>query len=241
MATTMARRLLLERAHLRLVRIAATIFRGDFPALHDRHELESVVSEAWLRLDSSLDAVSAEHGRAILRTRRRQDQAGLARYGQTAAASRPWSALSLRGEEGLDAPGDFQLRRYDPRPRTIGSDGEFHQEVASLAEDERQVVELLYYGGLTQAEIARVMGLHPRKVCRLWFSATQRLAEWADAFRELRSSPRAQRDGPHSSRARDTYGSPQTRPRGNVRTCRPRRSRSLLQPIQAMSPSIGRT
>ena len=52
-----ARRLLLERAHNRVVRIAATIFRADFAALHERHELESVVSETWLRLESSLRAV----------------------------------------------------------------------------------------------------------------------------------------------------------------------------------------
>ena len=37
--------------------------------------------------------------------------------------------------------------------------------------------ELHYYLGLPQAEVARVLGLHPRKVSYLWVAATQRLAD----------------------------------------------------------------
>ncbi len=180
-----ARRLLLERAHQRLVRIAATIFRADFPALHHRHELESVVSEAWLRLDSSLEAVQPRtvdefFGLVIVKIRqvlldmaRRQQRAD--RAGRFPAAER----------DGCDGVVSFEPGDTTHEPGRLALLAEFHQQVASLLGDERRVFELLYYGGLTQAEIARVIGLHPRKVCRLWFSATQQLAEWADTIREL--------------------------------------------------------
>jgi DNA-directed RNA polymerase specialized sigma24 family protein len=49
--------------------------------------------------------------------------------------------------------------------------------VATLPADERAVFELHYYLGLPQAEIARLQGLHPRKVSYLWVSATERLAD----------------------------------------------------------------
>jgi RNA polymerase sigma factor (sigma-70 family) len=181
-----ARRLLLERAHQRLVRIAATIFRADFPALHQRHELESVVSEAWLRLDSSLEAVqphTVDEFFGLVIVKIRQVLLDMARRQQRADRGGRFPAPE---RDGRDARGTFEPGDTTHEPGRLALLAEFHQKVTSLLGDERRVFELLYYGGLTQAEIARVIGLHPRKVCRLWFSATQHLAEWADTFRELR-------------------------------------------------------
>ncbi len=180
-----AGRLLLERAHQRLVRIAATIFRADFPALHQRHELESVVSETWLRLDSSLEAarprtVDEFFGLVIVKVRR--VLLDMARRQQRADRGRRYPAIEGAGP---DAPGGCEPDDTSHEPGRLALLAEFHEQVAGLAGEERRVFELLYYGGLTQAEAARATGLHPRKVCRLWFSATQRLADWADAFREL--------------------------------------------------------
>ena len=45
-----ARRALMDRVYDRLCRIAATTLRAQFPRLADRHELNSVVDEAWMRL-----------------------------------------------------------------------------------------------------------------------------------------------------------------------------------------------
>jgi hypothetical protein len=35
-----------------------------------------------------------------------------------------------------------------------------------------------YYLGLPQSEVARVLGLHPRKVSYLWVAATDKLARY---------------------------------------------------------------
>ena len=55
-----ARRELLQRAHDRLLRIAATLFNEDFPGLHGRHDLESVVSEVWIRLAGALETTQPQ-------------------------------------------------------------------------------------------------------------------------------------------------------------------------------------
>lgn len=38
--------------------------------------------------------------------------------------------------------------------------------------------ELHYYAGYTQAEIARILGLHPKRISRHWIAATGTLAKW---------------------------------------------------------------
>src|SRR5262249_28849006 len=62
---------------------------------------------------------------------------------------------------------------YDPARLALWT--ELHRKVAALPESERDVFAMHYYLGLPQAEIARVLGLHPRKVSYLWVAATERL------------------------------------------------------------------
>lgn len=54
---------------------------------------------------------------------------------------------------------------------------EFHNKVGRLEESERTVFEMHYYLGLPQAEIAKTLDLHPRKVSYLWIAATEKLAD----------------------------------------------------------------
>ena len=67
---------------------------------------------------------------------------------------------------------------YDPARLALWT--EFHEKVATLSEQERTVFEMHYYLELTQAEIAQVLELHPRKVSYLWIAATENLGEELD-------------------------------------------------------------
>ena len=49
-------------------------------------------------------------------------------------------------------------------------------QAARLPDGPREVFELQYYLDLSQAEIATLLRLHPRKVSRLWQSAKDQLA-----------------------------------------------------------------
>jgi RNA polymerase sigma factor (sigma-70 family) len=179
-----ARRVILERAYHRLLRIAASIFHQDFRGLHGRHDLESVVSELWVRLARALEQthpqtvegffglvfVNVRHILLDLARRQRRDD------------GRRTGPLGPDDLEVL-APIDRADTTHDPV--RLAQLTEFHHQVERLPGDERTVFELRYYGGYSQAEIAQILGLHPRKVSRIWFQATARLARWLGGAPEL--------------------------------------------------------
>jgi RNA polymerase sigma factor (sigma-70 family) len=53
----------------------------------------------------------------------------------------------------------------------------FHEAVAQLPEEEREVVGLVFYHGWTQAQIAELFQVNERTIRRYWQSACLRLAE----------------------------------------------------------------
>ncbi len=178
MGEASARQELLERAHRRLVRIAAALFHEDFRGLRGRHDLESVVSETWLALmralestqpatpDSFFGLVFVKVRQALLQiaSRERRHQARLV------------DGLVDSGEpEALDA---FDRPDTTNDPRRLAILTEFHRQVEKLPPDEKRAFELHYYLGLTQAEAADLMELAPKQVSRLWLAATARLADW---------------------------------------------------------------
>jgi RNA polymerase sigma factor (sigma-70 family) len=54
--------------------------------------------------------------------------------------------------------------------------GDFHDKVEALPDEEREVVELLWYQDLPQHEAAEVLGVDPSTVKRRWRAARQKLA-----------------------------------------------------------------
>jgi RNA polymerase sigma factor (sigma-70 family) len=178
-----ARGELLARAYQRLRRIASTLFHRDFPGLKDRHDLESVVDESWPRLMRALETARPPTVEDFLRLvahkvrqvlldmadrQRRRD--AWVRDGLLNASERP---------VGVE-PADDSLE-----PGRLALLTEFHRQVENLPADQRTVFDLHYYTDLPQAEVARVLGIHPRKVSYLWVAATEQLAEWLDGLDEF--------------------------------------------------------
>jgi RNA polymerase sigma factor (sigma-70 family) len=170
-----AKREFLDQVCQRLRRLAGKILSGSFPALQRRHDVDSVVHETWLRLVQALEKVepptvddffrlAAHKIRQVLldmtSQQRRIDQRETL-LGQSSSLN------SSRGEPGNQT--------YDGERLALWT--EFHNKVASLKDDERTVFELHYYLGLPQAEIARTLNVHPRKISYLWIAATESLAD----------------------------------------------------------------
>ena len=55
--------------------------------------------------------------------------------------------------------------------------GDFHEQVERLSEGELEIVNLLYYEGLTQEEAARVLGISHRTLKRRWQEVKIKLYE----------------------------------------------------------------
>jgi RNA polymerase sigma factor (sigma-70 family) len=173
-----ARREFLEQVCERLRRLAAKILSGSFPNVQARHEVDSVVHETWLRLMQALDKSDPPTVADFFRLaafKIRQVLLDMAAKQQSADRRE-----TFLGSADSQATGSFHTSR-DPGDQTY--DGaklalwtELHNKVGRLPEAERTVFEMHYYLGLPQAEIAKVLDLHPRKVSYLWIAATEELA-----------------------------------------------------------------
>jgi RNA polymerase sigma factor (sigma-70 family) len=62
-------------------------------------------------------------------------------------------------------------------PAVLAQWTDFHRVIDSLPEKERQIVDLLFYHELTQADAAEVLGVDPSTVKRRWRSAGLKLNE----------------------------------------------------------------
>src|SRR6516225_6312992 len=173
-----ARRLLLERACERLRRLAGRMLHGSFPEVARRHELDSVVHETWVRLLQALDKTEPPTVADFFRLAAHKFRQVLLDMAQSERRRAQREVLGLSGEDGQGSASTAASATCDPARLALWT--EFHEKVAALGEQERAVFEMHYYLDLPQAEIARVLELHPRKVSYLWIAATEKLGEGLD-------------------------------------------------------------
>jgi len=174
-----ARRLLLERACERLRRLAGRMLHGSFPELARRHELDSVVHETWVRLLQALDKTEPPTVADFFRLAALKFRQVLLDMAQSERRRAQREVLGLSGADSEGLAPSAASTSYDPARLALWT--EFHEKVGTLSEQERAVFEMHYYLELSQAEIARVLELHPRKVSYLWIAATEKLGEGLDA------------------------------------------------------------
>jgi RNA polymerase sigma factor (sigma-70 family) len=174
-----ARRLLLERACERLRRLAGRMLHGAFLEVARRHEVDSVVHETWVRLLQALERTEPPTVADFFRLAAHKIRQVLLDMAQNERRRGQREVIGLgAADDSADglAPAD---RTHDPARLALWT--EFHEKVTTLSELERTVFEMHYYLDLPQAEIARVLDLHPRKVSYLWIAATEKLGEGLDA------------------------------------------------------------
>ena len=170
---------LLVRAFDRLRRLTAKMLGQSVPRLQVDHDLDSVVNETWIRLVRALDQTSpatVQDFFSLAALKIRQVLLDIARKEVR---------LDRQHERPLmtdNSTGDSALEQDTRNPLRLAMWTEFHTRVAKLPDDERQVFEMHYYLELPQAEIARLIGVAPRQVSRLWVRALDRLTE---GFAEL--------------------------------------------------------
>jgi len=178
-----ARRELLDRACGRLRRLVGTMLAGSFPEVQRRHDLDSVVHETWLRLLQALDQTEPPTVVDFFRLAAHKVRQVLLDVADRQRRPAARAVLGVGDSSGLQGPAVGGSETLDPARLALWS--ELHGKVADLPEDERQVFEMHYYLELPQAEIARLLELHPRKVSYLWVAATDRLADVLEGAEDL--------------------------------------------------------
>jgi RNA polymerase sigma factor (sigma-70 family) len=155
-------------------RLAVVARRLLGPAYRDRPEDTSgLLAEVYARLEASLADVRPESVRQFLGLAALQMRRGLVDL-----------IRKQRGRD-LDRPGVGGLTGVDP-PAGATTDADWRLDlmdaVGRLEEGEREVVDLLFFHGLTQDEAADLLGVDESTVKRRWARARVRLASWLKAF-----------------------------------------------------------
>lgn len=168
-----ARRQFLEQVCGRLRRLAAKILHGSFPNLERLHDVDSVVHETWLRLIQALDKADPPTVNDFFRLAAHKIRQVLLDMAERKRRLDHRLTWRLSGEQA-DPASELSNNTYDAGRLALWT--EFHRQVETLDEPQRAVFDMHYYLGLPQAEIAKILDLHPRKVSYLWVAATEKLA-----------------------------------------------------------------
>jgi len=170
-----ARRQLIEQAYVRLEALAGAILRRSFPDLARNHDVESILSETWLRMVQALDKVQPPTVADFFRLAAHKMRQVLLDLVHSQGRHAHQRLVESAADGTSPTPIAAANQTYDPARLALWT--ELHEQVESLDADERTVFEMHYYLGMTQADIAHVLDLHPRKVSHLWIAATDKLAD----------------------------------------------------------------
>jgi len=170
-----ARREFLEQVCTRLRRLAGKILSGSFPSLQARHDVDSVVHETWLRLMQAMEKADPPTVADFFRLAAHKLRQVLLDMADRQRRIDQRETLLSRGDSQYAGRNEPGTQTYDGARLAQWTD--FHNKVGRLEEQQRTVFEMHYYLGLPQAEIARTLDLHPRKVSYLWIAATEQLAD----------------------------------------------------------------
>jgi RNA polymerase sigma factor (sigma-70 family) len=172
-----ARDELLAHASERLTRLTRKMLR-DFPGVRRWEETDDVLQNAVMRLCRALGEVQPPTVVDFFRlaaTQIRRELLDLARR---------YAGAHGRGANraGADRAGKAPAARPDPPDTTRDPDRlaawtDFHRQVEALPAEEREVFDLLFYQGLSQAVAAAVLGVAEITIKRRWRAARMRLVQ----------------------------------------------------------------
>lgn len=169
-----AREALLHHACDRLLRVTRRTFRN-YPYLRRWEATDDVFQNAMVRLHRALREVRVETVRHFFNLAGVQIRRELTDLTRHYFGPEGHGANHHTDHKPADDAGGA-LDRSD-EPEDLAEWSLFHEHCEKLPDDEREVVNLLYYQGLTHEEAARVLGKSTRTVKRRWFAARQRLHE----------------------------------------------------------------
>jgi RNA polymerase sigma-70 factor (ECF subfamily) len=175
-----ARDELLSCACERLRNLARKMLRG-YPNVRRWEDTGDVLQNAVLRLHRTLQQMTVQTSRDFFRLAAlniRRELLDLARhyYGPQGLGARHVSNAGDAGSSSDDrTPADPAAPSQDPSRLAAWS--EFHEQIQALPDEEREIFDLLWYQGLSQAEAGELLHISERTVKRRWQAARLKLDE----------------------------------------------------------------
>jgi len=162
MSDTTARDAIIEHTCERLRLLTSRMLRG-FVRVKRWSETDDVLQNAMIRLHHSLAEVKPETSKqfyGLAATQIRRELVDLARH--------------YYGAEGLGAnhhTDDGILSAEKPsttKPETLEAWTRFHTQIEQLPEEQRDVIDLLWYEGVSQPDAAKILNVSLATVKRRW-------------------------------------------------------------------------
>ena len=167
---------LLGIARARMQTLAPRMLRG-FRGVRRWDDTDDVVQESLIRLHRAMETVTitdAKHFMALAAVQVRRQLLDLARH--HASPSSFAANHDSDGGDGLPRVATAIDPVHAP-PDALAAWTRFHEVVAGLPDEERQLFELVWYLGAEQADIAAILGCSTRTVRRRWEATKQRLVD----------------------------------------------------------------
>ena len=144
-----------------------------FPSVSRWERTDDILQNALIRLHKSLAKVKPESPRmfyGLAATQIRRELIDLARR---------FSGAHGIGHNHDTNNGESVQRSTDTNyePESLERWTEFHKEVEGLPEEQRAVVEILWYGGISQKQAAKLLHISLSTVKRRWQAARLQLSE----------------------------------------------------------------
>ena len=171
---TAARDELIAVAAERLRRLTRKML-ANFDRLRRWEDVDDVAQNATMRLYAALRETVPENPLGFFRLgalQIRRELVDLARhyFGPLGVGA---NHASSAGDSDSSSPSDPGQSTYDPSQLAEWS--EFHNCVDSLPEPDRTMVDLIWYHGLPQQDVAQLLGIDIRTVQRRWVKARLQL------------------------------------------------------------------
>lgn len=165
---------LVRRSAERLEELARKMLR-DFPCVRRWEQTGDVLQNALTRLLRTLSNVTPDSVAGFFRLAAqavRRELLDMARH-----YTGPWNPAAHH-ESLPDASSASPLSQLaaPAEVRNLERWAAFHEAVGRLPEDDRELIELGFYQGLSKDEIARLIGVDERTVRRRWNRATRKIA-----------------------------------------------------------------
>ena len=164
---------LIRRVAGRLERLARKMLHS-FPRVSQWEQTGDVLQNALLRLMRALRELKPQNTRAffgLAAEQLRRELLDLNRHYHGAYGIGKNETLRDFAAQGENGPAAMQPADASPRLEQLERWHAFHEAVAQLPTDEREVFGLVFYHGWTQIEIAELLQVHERTIRRLWGAA----------------------------------------------------------------------
>jgi RNA polymerase sigma-70 factor (ECF subfamily) len=166
---------LLHHACDRLLRLTRKMFHG-FPQLRRWEQTDDVFQNSMVKLHRALAEVRVESVRhffnlAAVQVRRELLDLAKHHFGPQGGAANHHTD----GQPADEIGGSLHIATSEPQD--LKSWSRFHSHVGCLSADEQEIINLVFYEGLSQEEAAKVLGMSFRTFKRRWQTVKVKLSE----------------------------------------------------------------